>query len=332
MAITTEQIFTVCDNLWAEGESPTNTKVRKVLGKGSFSTISKAIRDWKESRQPDEIATEAIELDPDTLLLVKRLITTIHTSLADSETTEQVSLLEGENENYQTLNADLTRENDELKGYKAAYDALAKRYEEAIRENENLRKGISPDNAELIEELSADRDRLDRENQQLKEQTAELETLKALLFEAKQAREVAETEAREWRSQLEAEKKELERQLSPNSLRRPWEASNHEAIDPEMEEKEATSSPASLDETSEKVAQKEPELHPKTPEMEQGDRQPMMVLKKQELAERLGVKQNTLNRPLNNGKFPEWSANKDPEGLQWERIGEGREARFVTYG
>lgn len=50
MAITQAQIFEVADRLDAEGVNPTLVAVRKALGSGSFSTLSEAMRVWRERR------------------------------------------------------------------------------------------------------------------------------------------------------------------------------------------------------------------------------------------------------------------------------------------
>lgn len=51
MAITNEQIFKVADDLKAAGVNPTLAEVRKVLGSGSFSTISEAMKAWREEQE-----------------------------------------------------------------------------------------------------------------------------------------------------------------------------------------------------------------------------------------------------------------------------------------
>jgi chromosome segregation ATPase len=51
MAITKNDIFTTADSIAAEGGSPTLAAVRKVLGGGSFTTISEAMKEWKAQHQ-----------------------------------------------------------------------------------------------------------------------------------------------------------------------------------------------------------------------------------------------------------------------------------------
>ena len=54
MAITKEQIFAVADELDAAGQNPTLAVVRKVIGGGSFTTISQAMTEWKARKAEKE--------------------------------------------------------------------------------------------------------------------------------------------------------------------------------------------------------------------------------------------------------------------------------------
>ncbi len=61
MAITKEQIHSAADELDAAGKSPTLAEVRKLVGGGSFTTISEAMTEWKARRsaQPSVIRDPA---------------------------------------------------------------------------------------------------------------------------------------------------------------------------------------------------------------------------------------------------------------------------------
>ena len=54
MAITKEQIFAVADELDGAGQNPTLAIVRKVIGGGSFTTISQAMSEWKARKAEKE--------------------------------------------------------------------------------------------------------------------------------------------------------------------------------------------------------------------------------------------------------------------------------------
>lgn len=55
MAITKEQVFKVCDAMFAEGENPTLINIRKALGSGSFSTISNMLAEWKAASPKEDV-------------------------------------------------------------------------------------------------------------------------------------------------------------------------------------------------------------------------------------------------------------------------------------
>lgn len=52
--ITSEQIHATADRLQAEGTKPTLAAVRQALGGGSFSTISEAMKIWREQAQEEK--------------------------------------------------------------------------------------------------------------------------------------------------------------------------------------------------------------------------------------------------------------------------------------
>ena len=54
MAITTQQIHAIADQLHEQGIKPTLAEVRKALGGGSFTTISEAMKSWRQDNQQEE--------------------------------------------------------------------------------------------------------------------------------------------------------------------------------------------------------------------------------------------------------------------------------------
>jgi chromosome segregation ATPase len=71
MAITKEQVFDAADSLEQMGTEPTYLHVRMHLGSGSFSTIQKYLRQWKEAR--GDSSTLSPESDvPEVLLSAAR--------------------------------------------------------------------------------------------------------------------------------------------------------------------------------------------------------------------------------------------------------------------
>lgn len=66
MALTKNDIFSAADQLVAAGKQPTLNDVRKIVGGGSFTTISDAMKEWKEQqRQQAQAATPIQEPAPE---------------------------------------------------------------------------------------------------------------------------------------------------------------------------------------------------------------------------------------------------------------------------
>lgn len=61
MALTTQQVHATADNLQEKGIKPTLSEVRKALGGGSFTTISDAMKSWRQEHQ-DEQELKQVEL------------------------------------------------------------------------------------------------------------------------------------------------------------------------------------------------------------------------------------------------------------------------------
>lgn len=53
MAITRKQIYTIANTLNSQGVRPTLAAVRRMLGAGSFTTISEALNEWKMTQSAD---------------------------------------------------------------------------------------------------------------------------------------------------------------------------------------------------------------------------------------------------------------------------------------
>jgi chromosome segregation ATPase len=71
MAITKEQVFETADSLCTSGTEPTYLQVRMHLGSGSFSTIQKYLRQWRDSRGENLHASGDGEI-PEPLLTTAR--------------------------------------------------------------------------------------------------------------------------------------------------------------------------------------------------------------------------------------------------------------------
>ena len=64
MAITTNEIHAIADQIVTEGSNPTLAAIRKALGGGSFTTISEAMKEWKVKHQTQTATAPIREAAP----------------------------------------------------------------------------------------------------------------------------------------------------------------------------------------------------------------------------------------------------------------------------
>lgn len=180
--ITREDVFASATDIFAQGKNPTQAKIRSALGKGSFSTISKYLAEWREQQTDSEAAVGSADEMPDQIrLLLNRTYAAIRGHAETSVIGEQTSLLEQENENLRSKLAEFETTKAELDGLRFAYNSLQQRAEELTRENERVVKFLPQ--VEKVEQLLAQRDSLDQEVNALHQKNASLELSKAHLEE-----------------------------------------------------------------------------------------------------------------------------------------------------
>lgn len=139
--VTREDIFAVADEIFSAGKNPTQASVRAKLGKGSFSTISKYLAEWRENQTDAEaIATSDQAMTDQELTLLRRVYGLIRANVESGVIADQVELLERENqelrqrqENYDAIAA-------ELAGMRFAHQQALERLDTLTRENEQLRQ------------------------------------------------------------------------------------------------------------------------------------------------------------------------------------------------
>jgi len=55
---TKERVYAACEQIYAEGKPVTQEKVRAIIGGGSFSTVGKLVKEWKE-REDNDISAKS---------------------------------------------------------------------------------------------------------------------------------------------------------------------------------------------------------------------------------------------------------------------------------
>ena len=179
--VTDETVFEIADQLTANGEKVTNRAVWSAIGGGSMTTISQALRRWKE-RQVLQI-TQPIERTP----LPASLVDVLHNAAT------------------QLWEAALAETKSELEQLAQATNA---RIAEAQSERDDTLAELQT-TAEELEQVKAERDAAQAESdskaQQLANRTAELATLQTEL----NAQALASTQATHRAETAEAARTEL---------------------------------------------------------------------------------------------------------------------------
>ena len=172
--ITREDVFEAASIIFAGGKNPTQASVRSRLGKGSFSTISKYLSEWRQEQTDAEaIISEEEEMPDEVRSLLKRTYAAIRVQVETAVIGGQVELLEEENEKLRKKVADYEAVKAELAGVHFGYQELVSKVEQLTRENERLVKFSNQ--VEEVETLVQERYQLVAEVEQLK---AELQKVK----------------------------------------------------------------------------------------------------------------------------------------------------------
>jgi hypothetical protein len=172
--ITREDVFEAASIIFAGGKNPTQVLVRSRLGKGSFSTISKYLSEWRQQQTDAEaIISEEEEMPLEVRSLLKRTYAAIRVQVETAVIGGQVELLEEENERLKIKVADYEAVKAELVGVRFGYQELLAKVEQLTRENERLVKFSNQ--VEEVEALTQERDQLVASVEELK---AELQKVK----------------------------------------------------------------------------------------------------------------------------------------------------------
>ena len=187
MKLTDDQIFAAADELIAGGEKATVAAVRASLGRGSLTTITKALKTWREARQTSK---ESVPAAPDEL-------TTRFTLLANSVWRDAYTAAEltfkGEKD---ALESQMQEQAAELDAMTQIADAANAKIEEQEAELEAL-------NARLEGETNA-RTQAEQANALLEQQVESLkETISKLEADRESIRERADKDKDEMFARIE---------------------------------------------------------------------------------------------------------------------------------
>jgi len=187
MKLTDDLIFATADEIVAGGEKATVAAVRASLGRGSLTTITKALKTWREARQTSK---ESVPSTPDELT---SRFTLLATSVWRDAYTAAELTFRGEKD---ALERHMQEQSAELDAMTQIADAANAKVEEQEAELEAL-------NIKLESEVNA-RTQVNQSNALLEQQVQSLnETISKLEAERETIRERADKDRDEMFSKIE---------------------------------------------------------------------------------------------------------------------------------
>ena len=211
--INQDDVFRAAQAIWDnQGKRPTQEAVRAVLGRGSFATISKHLREWREEYKDSLTAPEVEETIPEKFLpMFQRFYNSVKVNIEENAVTEQVRLLETENDRLQTELEDYRITKAQLSESSKMWERLIADKDVVIRENERLQKYAAL--ADQIEQITQARDAAVQSVEALTTEKTELESQKAELARvlAKNAESITSLE-----QQLKNSSQEVSRLVEQN--------------------------------------------------------------------------------------------------------------------
>ncbi|MGP4120871.1 DNA-binding protein [Psychrobacter aquimaris] len=195
MAINIQQIHAIADQLQDQGIKPTLAEVRKALGGGSFTTISEAMKSWRQDNR-------------------------------EEEQLRQVDLPSGINERLQSLGADvwqtaINMANDRLVKEREALDAIKVKAQAETDEAQEAVKTLEGEQSDLLGQLDEVTATAETAATKLEKTEAERDTFKKTLDATEHQLELerikadtAQTQLAEVRSALDKTSADLAANLS----------------------------------------------------------------------------------------------------------------------
>lgn len=142
--ITRDEIFAAANSIFAQGKNPTQAAVRAVLGRGSFATINKYLHEWREEKQEDGLTLQQGETIPEgDNEALRRFYWVLRGRIESNTVSEQVELLEKENQELREKQVSYDAIAAELAGMRFAHQQALERLDQLTRENERLTQELS---------------------------------------------------------------------------------------------------------------------------------------------------------------------------------------------
>lgn len=184
MALTTQQVHDIADKLHKNGTNPTLANVRDALGGGSFTTISEAMKSWRQEHK-------------------------------DEQELKQVELPRGIDDRLQALGADMWQTaidiaHERLAKEREALEVIKAKAQHDVDEFSESVKALEKEQDELLAQLDKMTDTADTALATVETVTAERDALIKSLNDMKHQLELERTESKNAQSQLAEARKALD--------------------------------------------------------------------------------------------------------------------------
>jgi chromosome segregation ATPase len=151
MAITREEVFGAAEALVGEGEEPTYITVRERLGSGSFSTVSKYLREWKAGAKGKDEGAAHVEVPAEFRSSLERFGVEVWRTLGAFARTEIEATRTAFEERMRERDEELERAAGTVDTLQAELEGMTGERERLYHELERLKGELAEEKGKAIE-------------------------------------------------------------------------------------------------------------------------------------------------------------------------------------
>lgn len=203
MAITKEQIWRVADEMLEAGDSPTLAAVRKKVGGGSFTTISEAIKEWRQRAQEQAKIDEVVVPDQ-----IRELFAGAGKAIWQAAIDQARSESEGVRRALEAREKEIAQERAEAL---ALADQVSSELEQAQAEIAQLREQLAQVQSDAREAKAVANEREQRIQSLEQDLKAQREAAEKTLNAEREARAGSEKQSERLTADLDARQREIDR-------------------------------------------------------------------------------------------------------------------------
>jgi myosin heavy subunit len=195
MAITQNDVFVAADQIVANGANPTLASVRKLLGGGSFTTISEWMNDWKMRKQTPLLREPAPDLITQQLGAFASELWVIAQDMANARLKTEREALDATRLELEQVSQDAVELADQLSNDLEETQIRMAAQERSLQKLTLELSECATENASLIERLNLQTSATDIAQASLRETKTRADQLSTLLEQEREERRAAEQRA-----------------------------------------------------------------------------------------------------------------------------------------